>query len=336
MNRFGGDLNTGIVYGVINDSVFGKPNSGYAFALRERIHADCRFSRDLFETIFYGNKKFAGQNASLGNFNFNYLDYQQVSFSWIRTISNHTFGAGLSFLKGFRGINITADKANLFTQENGEFLDFDMQATMHRTDSTKIDYMNLNGIGTSIDLSYIYSKNPMSRFTMEVCDAGFIWWNKQSSLTTIDTAAHFEGVEVKDILKFDSLGNKTSSDSITIQDILKESKYASYRSTLPMDIRISYERIMKGRWKIFYGVRYMLFANYFPEAKLYLSYFVTPRFTITTGESFGGYSKFNTGIGATKEFKNGWSLSANSAFIDGYLLQKKTGQGFYCSIKKTF
>ncbi len=72
-NQLGGDMNFGIYYAHSIDSLFDKarPDLNYFLNISNRWHFDVRFSDDLFNLGFYGNKMFAGQTAKLGDFNLN-------------------------------------------------------------------------------------------------------------------------------------------------------------------------------------------------------------------------------------------------------------------------
>jgi hypothetical protein len=128
-NRLGADVSYGIYTAFKLDSLFHKKNLSFFFSLRDRFHVDGQFSKDLFKVGFYGNAQYAGKTADFDGFNFNMIRYQQFQigiYSSKYDVAAH-WGIGLSFLKGEEYLSILAKKAEMFTSEDGQYIDFNVE-----------------------------------------------------------------------------------------------------------------------------------------------------------------------------------------------------------------
>ena len=156
-NQLGGDVNFGIYYAQKIDSLFGKARHklNYFINISNRWHFDVRFSDDLFNLGFYGNKIFAGQTAELGDFNLNLLKYQQFELGLMNSNdSGKQYGFGISFLKAEEHFYINSNRADLYTETTGEYVDLNMNLQINQSDTASRGLQAFNGWGLSTDLFY--------------------------------------------------------------------------------------------------------------------------------------------------------------------------------------
>lgn len=351
-NRIGADIDGGMYYEHRNDTSK-KILSDFFVAVRDREHVDARFHRDLFDLFFYGNKMFAGKTADLSDFSLNVLKYQQLQYGWVKrddvpqsTISfgegsevkqskHYTLGAAISLLKGQQHLSISTNKATLFTEQNGEYIDLSVQAQYAQTDTTHKNLDAWNGIGTSVDLFFSYSKDSSQTICFEASDLGAIWWNKNTTTASIDTSFHFEGVEVSNIFSFNNSVITHSPDSI--QAYITNKKNAVYRTVLPSLFHLFFEKkIISQKLSIQTGLQYRLAANYAPYIYLTTHYYFTSRFMASVHLAQGGYGNLHLGLAVAKDFGKGYMVSIGSDYFNGLTGLSPTGQEVYLAFKKLF
>ncbi len=338
LNRFGGDFDGSIFFGHFGDSLFGKPNSGYFFAFKDRNHLDVSFSRDLFGLAFYGNKKYAGQKADIGNASVNILQYQQIQFGWMRKINKVTLGIGISAIKGQNNISISIPQASLYTEESGEYIDLALQGSIHQTDSLHKNLAAMNGWGTSSDIFFSYTPDSGKTLKIEISDLGYIWWNKHSSFASIDTSYHFEGMEVTDIFNPADSGNTSQSMDSIVRKYLPVEKSGGYQTMLPALFHISFEKnIIEETLNLSAGFRYRLSASYTPFIYVTAKYLFSPKFSLSLTGASGGYGNFTAGLSLSAILGKNFCLSAGSNFLTGILAPRSFGgEGAFLSMKKSF
>ncbi len=344
MNNVGGDLNYGITYTRFkNDSIglWGMKNTGYYVSLKNRTLIDGRFSRDFFNVFFDGNQSYKGKTADFSDFNFNSLTYQQLEFGLIKKIETdqkqYVIGGGLSLLNGQSHTSIISNKSSLFTQQDGEYIDFTTNSTISRSDTSQNKLGKTNGLGLSTHFFISYSSPAGSTLKLEVSDLGFIRWNKESTTLKLDTSFHFEGIAVNNIFNFaDPAYSNVPSDSAYIARFLNHVKQDSYNSFLPALIELSYDKKIN-KYTFLSGIKYRLNANYIPYLFMGCAYNFNPLFYVSANIGYGGYTKLSIGLELAKRFAYGFTLLTGSQFIYGYLSPAQgTAQGAYISLEKNF
>ena len=183
-NRLGLNADAGFYYKCSPDTLFGRPKLSIFIAIKNREHFDMRFSDDFFNLVFYGNRKFAGKTADLNNFNFNYLKYQQFTtgIEWSGLDHSAKIGMGFSVLKGERHLHLNAKKAELYTNEYGEYVDFKSLINVSMSDTSNKGIKAINGYGFSTDLFFeapYKTKHASGKISIKVSDLGFINWNNK-------------------------------------------------------------------------------------------------------------------------------------------------------------
>jgi hypothetical protein len=341
VNRIGGDVNYGIYVAFKPDSILHKKNVSVFLSFRNREHFDARFSNDLYKVVFYGNAQFAGKTANLNDFNFNLIRYQQLQVGIYSTKydSAARWGIGLSFLKGESYTSILAKKAELFTSDDGQYIDFNTSLQAMQTDTTHKGIGAFNGYGASAD---VYFEAPFktrvgnSKIRISVSDLGVIRFNTQSYKLTQDSLFHYSGITINNINNIqDSTFNQLSKDSI-INSLLPLKKQA-FSVTLPSVLNLCFETKFNDRFHLTEGIRYMFNANYKLLSYVKGDFYINSRLMMSATFSYGGYGHFNYGLGVFANFGNGFMLYAGSNNIEGFIVPSKTtGQGAYLSLVKNF
>ncbi len=339
-NRIGADINYGIYATFKLDSLFHKKNVDLFFSLREREHFDALFSEDLYRVGFYGNAQYAGKVANFNGFNLNIIRYQQlqVGISY-KLDSGARLGFGISFLKGVEYLSVLAKKAELFTSEDGQYIDFNTSMSVMQSDSANKGMGAFNGSGVSVDLYFeapYKTKFGVSKLRVSVSDIGFIHFNQQSLTLKQDSLFHYTGVNVNSIFDMQSSTfSKTSQDSIT--NAVAPLKKESFNATLPTILNVSIETQFSKKISLMEGIRYMYNANYTLFVYLKGSYAVTKTFILSATFGYGGYGKFNYGLGASAKLGKGFIINGGCSNIEGYIAPSKAcGQGAYLSLVKQF
>jgi hypothetical protein len=341
-NRIGADMNTGI-YGAFKfDSIFHKKNLSLFFAIKDRQHFDASFSKDLYKIGFYGNASYAGKTADFNGFNMTLLRYQQIQLGLFssKLDSAARWGIGLSFLKGEQFSSIYAKTAELFTSEDGQYIDFNTSISAAQSDTAQRGLGAFNGYGGSVDIYFEAPyKTPFgnSKLKASVSDIGLINFNKNTLYLNQDSLFHYDGFHINSIydLQDSTLSDNTSQDSI-ISSIAPFQK-RTVSVTLPAVLNLSFETRFSPAFELEEGIHYIFNANYNLLAYVKSSFYFSQRFRISATLSYGGYSTFNYGIGIYANFGKGFIVYAGSNNIEGFIVPKKTtAQGAYISLVKNF
>ncbi len=341
MNTIGADLNYGVYVGIKLDSIFHKKNISLFFSLRDRAHFDARFSKDLYKVAFYGNAPYAGKTANFNDFNLNYLRYQQLQIGLFSSKydSAARWGIAVSILKGEQYSSIFAKKAEMYTSEDGQYIDFNTEMQVAQSDTANKGIGAFNGIGASFD---IYFEAPFktrfenSKLIISVADIGSIKFNNNSLYLNQDSLFHYTGFHVNSIYELqDSTFANASQDSIV--NSIAPFKKKSISVTLPTVLNITYETKFNKHVEVTEGIRYVFNGNYHLLGYIKGNFIFNHQLSISTTFGYGGYGKFSYGIGVFANLGKGVIIYAGSNNLEGFIAPKKAlGQSAYISLIKNF
>ncbi|MFI5164878.1 MAG: DUF5723 family protein [Bacteroidia bacterium] len=339
-NRLGGATKIGLTY--TYHSLQGKSKPVFSFSFFDRNNLDVKFSDDLFRTVFYGNKNFAGETAQLGNFQLNLLHYQQFRFGckWKGDATHGSFGFAVSVLSGNQNIYIHANKADMYTSPDGQYIDLALAMQMQQTDTAHKNYLGQNGMGLSTDLFYEMPYivwNKPGKIIFEVSDLGFIRWNNNSMTHSVDSSYHYEGVNVNDILHT-SGGTipKLNIDSVIDKNTRYERR--AYTTKLPFYFNVRTRTWYGKQFSLEKGISFLF--NSFAKPYYFLKLHYSTRkqnaeFAYTIG--YGGYGRFNSGIEARLDFAKHYSLHiADNYLFSGIPSQTANGMGVFVKVVRKF
>lgn len=293
LNYFGGvaKANINVMLSAASDT--SKTSKLFGIGFGTSTEGDLRFTKDLFNVIFYGNEPYAGQSLNLDKTSFNALSYSYLEVSLGKskfTPSAHkSFWADLGVVFGHGYTDFEVGKGNLFTEEFGDYLSLDIsESTLSMSDtiSTGIN----QGFGGKIDLHYSV-QTETSKLLISAENLGGIFW--RNALTAdLDTSFTFEGIEIGNIFELsDSVWNQIGS-----ADSVVNSTKGNVFKPLPIDLSFYYKKDMTFlTFDLF--ARHRLFANYRPfvraGANLNLP-IVKPGITA----AYGGYGALQVGLNA--------------------------------------
>jgi len=329
MNRGGYDFNAGISY-----RYQAKPDLAIIVGLNQRQQFNAKFSKDLFELVFRGNKQFVDKHAEIGPLAINFFDYQNLFLGVQKNInSKFIIGGGLSFIRGGQFNTLRIDRGSLYTAPDGSYLDFDMKFKLAFSESENFFTSNGMGLAANWNASIIQEK---SRINFEIRDLGFIRW---SNLRTYegDSVYRYEGIEVNNVLTFsDSIFSQIKADSIAGDLGVKRSE-KDFTYTIPATFHVNYVRYLSEKITLVGGVEYMLRAAYIPRVYVKGLYYFKDDFFIAPVVAYGGFGRLDFELGAAKSFNNKLVISANAFYLEYVLLPKmSSGQGFNFSVTKLF
>jgi hypothetical protein len=340
-NRIGAELNYGIFAAFRLDSLFKSNHFNLFFCIRDRQHVDAHFSKDFYNVTFYGNAMYAGKTADLNAFSFNLIRYQQFQIGLFSTKldSGARWGVGLSFLKGEQYYSVLARKAQLFTSPDGQYIDFDTDIEMARSNPANKGLNAMNGFGAGMDIFFeapFQGSLGSSKLTVSVADIGLIRFNDQSVYRKQDSLFHYTGFKIKSIFDLqDSLFLNTSQDSI--QNKILPSKTRSVTATLPSTLNLSLETAFGKNFHLTEGIRYIFNANSKLLAYVKASFYFNKSIVLSATAGYGGYGNLNYGMGFGARLGTGLSFYIGSQNLEGYLAPTKTaGQSAYFSLIKNF
>ncbi|MGD1844731.1 MAG: DUF5723 family protein [Salibacteraceae bacterium] len=345
-NRFGGELNTGLFFS--GPLARGKGDNpfrlSYFIGLADRQHVHSIFSEDVFRLGFYGNKRFAGDTAKLGDFELHAYQYQQLQTGvHYDNGRGRILAAGLSFLKGQGQQSIEVQQLDLFTSETGDYLAADTRARVRQNDSSNTNLDAFNGLGASIDVMVQYQFNLLEVnrhgngwLRLEVNDLGYLWWNDESLDYRVDSVYEFEGVVFDNLFDLNDSLLQSQNPSRIVDDIENSQGRSSYRTLLPAQFRLTFSQDHHRGFNFSMRIEQRLQAQFKTFVLLKESYRLKPWFRVALMGGVGGYGRYYAGAEAQLKFAH-WELLLGSNSLEGVVLPKNSsGSNGYLALRTSF
>jgi len=334
-NRMGLDGDFGLYFRHLPDSAKGL---GYFVRIADRYHVHGVFSDDLLNVAMFGNARFAGNTAVMGDASATYLQYKQYELgilkTWTRPKTQWKFGFGLALLTGNQSFEADIRQADLYTDADGEYLDLSVHGTIRSSSIASSPYFSGNGYGFSAS-AHVQMQGAKFGWKLELDDLGMIAWGQRLEHTDFDTVARFEGANL-DLFSDDPFA---SVNLDTIMDrLITERTGTGYTTVIPGSIRIegSYALNAKGL-KLYVGAHHRFANGYFPLIYIGSSSPLPKRFFIDGRFAYGGFGSWNIGLELRKNFGGHFAVRLGSYNLEGYLIPSVgTGQSAYVGLTGYF
>lgn len=282
-------------------------------------------SSDFFKLVFKGNADFAGQTAQLSNSRIGYLNYQTIGLSFEKKWGKSIYGAGISYVTVGQYQNHVVDRGQLFTAEDGTYIDFSANMTLQSSgNDASSRYFNNIGSGTALNLSYRYaSASEKLLISADLKDLGFANVKYIDSYQK-DSSYHFSGVHIDNLFEFktDEFGQFHTD---TLYELLKMKKERITKSQiLPFRAKVALQYHINDKLSVLSDLQYLYTAHYLPKVSLGGAYSFCPRFAAFAKLSAGGFGFVDSQIGFNTVFPGRIHVYASANILENLLAARKT------------
>jgi hypothetical protein len=297
-----------------------KPGKQYLFFGIEHQHfLDTYIDEDLPALLLRGNKPYAGKTLEVPGSEYYSIYFNQISggmgFSFGKEEAKQQLEFGLSFNLGQNYDFIDMDNSTFYTDPDGDYLDVSISARTKLSDTVWAEFYQVKGIGLSGELLYSYTKTDDFHFDVSFKNLGFIRWNANPFVGSVDTSFVFEGLE-----------NDTTGNNDLPGDFDKNSlrKYLfpnagtdAFSTTLPLKIGMSAGKFISNG-KFYFGAK----MEYYPflKAPLMLEVFGTWNMKdvayLTPILLYSSYGKLNYGLNIAVNITKDLRLDLGSPYLD--------------------
>ncbi|PIX35084.1 MAG: hypothetical protein COZ59_06970, partial [Bacteroidetes bacterium CG_4_8_14_3_um_filter_31_14] len=229
-------------------------------------------------------------------------------------------------LKGQQLQSLNINRGSFYTSIDGDYLDLNTKFSYFTSDQSHKNFTDVNGIGISFDAFFVIenTKSKLS-FTFASEDLGYISWTKKSYLAGVDTAIHFDGVEITNIMNVAQENLHGISQDSLMDIIYSKSDTVPFQLSIPE--KLSFE--IKKEWSGFInsaliGVNYIFDVGQpIPQFYAMQTAVITKWLNIGLIENYGGFSGFNVGLYFQVNTNKNFNATISSGNLTGFILPKE-------------
>ncbi|HHH50286.1 MAG TPA: hypothetical protein ENK52_04835, partial [Saprospiraceae bacterium] len=234
----------------------------FNFSHTAKLNAYLNYPNTLAELIWNGNAQYIGKKVEFGP-DVQLTAYHEFAFGATYQWQNISFGAKLKYLSGVGDISTPKTKAALLTSADGFDLNFETDYQINTSSflavESIIDYqlkfsdVNFSKLfskntGLAIDLGIDVAIGDKLKLSASVLDLGKINWTENTKTYTSKENFIYDGVDITDIIKSDSVSFEGTLDTLDELFGFQESNL-SYSTTLPMKFYLSGKYQFNEHWQ---------------------------------------------------------------------------------------
>ena len=209
------------------DSIHGKWKKGFGLHLAHRSRWGMNASDRLYELVFFGNARFAGQQVDLMPLDLKSLQWSEVGYSFWQETDDLSWTVSTNLLFGHAMQQLEVGRGSIYTEESGQFIDVQAQYRFRNADSLLL----FKGMGASIHLEGSYDPDGPWRFRLGVRDLGLIGFGRSSWEVQADSSFRFEGEDIPNL--FDETTDLFSSSVDRLEATFYDPKSGTQWTILP-------------------------------------------------------------------------------------------------------
>ena len=300
---------------------------------------DSYIDEDLTRLLLQGNKPFAGQTIQIPGSRYYNNYFNQLKGGMGFRIEKGGYIQHFAFTLGINaGQNydfIEVNNSSVYTHPDGDYLDIAVNAHTRISDTVWAEVYQVNGLGLSTNIEYAISKANNFHVDLNLKNIGFINWNGNTFMGSVDTAFVFEGISNDTTSGQGDLPEDYSYNSLR-STIFSNPETGSFTDALPVSLRLSAGKYFSGG-KFYTG----LSATYYPtlEATYFLELFGTwnhkDMFYLTPIIKYSQYGSVNVGLGVGFKIADKIHIYAGSSYLNSFLDKNaKLGSGGF--VRLTF
>lgn len=317
-NSFGAELSFSAMASFSPDSIWKSQGLQFRIGMEQKTMVSAEFSKDLFHVLFGGNAAYAGMKAELGNSAFLSTGYQSLKIGVLQRNKHSMMSVDLGLVHGINLTQLNLNRASLYTQEIGLYLDLDWQGSFLQTGRISNQFKNTPSMGASIDFDYRQQFGNRTVLQVKVNDLGFINWNSSTSEVKSDTAFRFTGLQFQDLLNLDKNATITVGDSL-FDKIRGDEVKTSQLLSLPTLFKVGVSRLLNPHYTLDASIQYRYIPGYQPlytiEASRLFGYYRS----VKLGLMYGGYGGFQTSLNVQVFNTLIHSLSIGTRMNEGFI-----------------
>jgi hypothetical protein len=307
-----------------------KPHIGLKATVGTEYFAELAYSKNLFQTVFFGNGSFVGQGADIGPFDLSMQSFQKFGLGFFnrKNLSSVT----VSYVNGSAYQELDVYNAYWKTSPERDSLTLGYGGVYYRHNADRTGWGVLQGRGVSLDGELqLPLQDNKGCVSLSVRNIGYVRWSQGFEQVNFDSSTVWRGIEINNV--FDFSGQEVAFPNIEDTLNLNRQQKRLWRP-LPGSIHLRYARKLHTHWGVDVGVSVWPGSVALPLAHAGLSG-MWGAHSLRMQLSAGGFIIWNVGLEYQLVTSSGWVLAVGSYHVPGWWMKRTSGLDARVTIGKT-
>jgi len=298
-------------------------------------------TKDMYELLFYGNARFAGQTADISNLRVQNFIYNQYTGGIKKKIDygkyQMDFGVSLSLLQVINQQDIRTKQASIYTSEDGDTIRVNYDLSFNTAREGANTFFQRNGLGASGDFHLGFMNSNKWKLSIDVTDVGYMMFRKTPINYSAAKTVEFRGIVIPDLLHFSSQTFDTLNLDSAVRSYLPSKTTNQYSLFFPFSACVVFSKpLLNDKLVLNFGLQYRNLPNYYAYGYVKANYFIKSDMVFSVSGGGGGYSWFNLGIEFSKRWKYFDFTLGTSNLLGTVIPSHYTGNSVYLRLGSSF
>ncbi len=305
---------------------FKKDKYGMIMSFSDNHLVSSNISKDLFNTVFYGNAPYIGDTMDFSYSHIQYQHYQKFGVGFYDKKSMSSIQ--ISYVSGSKSINARLSDSWMHSQNSMDTIELSLAGNGIRTENFS-PYLAFQGSGFAVDLNYNFSfynkKENRQIINLKINNIGAIFWNKNTYNYSIDSSNTYTGFDIQDFIGQDTSSSNTYNFVDTLGLIESQGAFVE---VLPLELIVQKlgDRYSGQKLQAIFGFKAVLTSDYFPYLYAGVYYQPIESFSLSSRLSYGGFGGVKWGLNFNYWIKDKAYISLGTFDMIGNV-SKKFGFG---------
>lgn len=311
------------------------------FSYHHRQMRNVNATKGLYDLVFYGNARFAGDTVDISNLRVQNYIYNQYTGGIRKQIDygklQMEFGIGLSFLQIINQQDISTRDSWIYTAEDGDTIRVKYDLTFNNAREGANTFFQRNGLGASGDIHLAFMNRDKWKLSVDFLDVGYMYFRKTPVNYSAAKEIEFRGIVLPNLLNFSPQTFDTLNLDSAVRSYLPTKTNNQYNLFIPFTASIAFSKpLLNNRLVLTFGYQYRFLPGYYGYGYVKANYFMKKNMVVSVTGGGGGYSWFNLGVEFSKRWKY-FDLTIGSSNLLGTLIPTHyTGTGLYLRLGSCF
>lgn len=301
-------------------SVLGKPHLGLKATLGSESFGELSYSKNLFQTIFYGNGSFPARGADIGPLDMSRQSFQKVGLGLFNRKNLNSITVSYVNGNGYQSMDVY----NAFwrTSSSSDSLIVGYGGVYYRHNPNRSGWGVVQGRGFSLDGELqLPLREDKGWVTLSVRNIGYVYWTQGFEQMNFDSTTVWRGIEMNDVFDFSGSEIRFPNLEDTLHIVTQQKRL--WRP-LPGSVHLRFARKLHPGWGLDFGVSIWPGSTALPLVHAGVAA-MWGAHALRLQLSAGGFVAWNAGLEYQLNTSNGWILAVGSYTVPGWWMERTTG-----------